>query len=64
MNGCYSSDLEAFILDHPEICLWTHGHTHEDFDYMIGTTRVVCNPRGYIGYEQRADTWQPKLIEL
>jgi len=63
-NGCYSSDLEAFILDHPEICLWTHGHTHEDFDYMIGTTRVVCNPRGYIGYEQRADTWQPKLIEL
>jgi hypothetical protein len=31
---------------------------------MIGTTRVVCNPRGYIGYEQRADTWQPKLIEL
>jgi len=64
MNGCYSSDLEAFILDRPEICLWTHGHTHEDFDYMIGTTRVVCNPRGYIGYEQRADTWQPKLIEL
>jgi len=63
-NGCYSSNLEAFILDHPEICLWTHGHTHEDFDYMIGTTRVVCNPRGYIGYEQRADTWQPKLIEL
>jgi len=63
-NGCYSSDLEAFILDHPEIRLWTHGHTHEDFDYMIGTTRVVCNPRGYVGYEQRADTWQPRLIEL
>jgi len=63
-NGCYSSDLEAFILDRPEIMLWTHGHTHEDFDYMIGNTRVVCNPRGYIGYEQRADTWQPRLIEL
>jgi hypothetical protein len=64
MNGCYSSDLEAFILDHPEIRLWTHGHTHEDFDYMIGTTRVVCNPRGYVGYEARADVWKPKLIEL
>ena len=63
-NGCYSSNMDEFILDHPEICLWTHGHTHEDFDYMIGTTRVVCNPRGYIGYEGRADTWQPKLIEL
>lgn len=64
MNGCYSSSLEEFILDRPEISLWTHGHTHEDFDYEIGTTRVVCNPRGYIGYEARADQWQPKLIEL
>jgi Icc-related predicted phosphoesterase len=64
MNGCYSSNMEEFILDRPEIVLWTHGHTHEDFDYMIGTTRVVCNPRGYIGYEARADSWKPKLIEL
>jgi hypothetical protein len=56
--------MDGFILDHPEICLWTHGHTHEDFDYHIGSTRVVCNPRGYVGYEARADTWQPKLVEL
>ena len=27
--------------------LWVHGHTHEIFDYYIGTTRVLCNPRGY-----------------
>jgi Icc-related predicted phosphoesterase len=64
LNGCFRSEMEEFILDHSEICLWTHGHTHEDFDYMIGTTRVVCNPRGYIGYEARADEWKPKLIEL
>jgi hypothetical protein len=64
MNGCYSSNMEEFILDRPEIALWTHGHTHEDFDYQIGSTRIVCNPRGYIGYEARADSWQPKLIEL
>ena len=64
LNGAFSSDLDQFILDHPEICLWTHGHTHEDFDYEIGSTRIVCNPRGYIGHEVRADSWQPKLIEL
>jgi Icc-related predicted phosphoesterase len=64
MNGCYSSNMDDFILDRPEICLWTHGHTHEDFDYLIGTTRIVCNPRGYDGYEARAGFWQPKLIEL
>ena len=64
MNGGYSSDLDDFILDHPQIKLWTHGHTHEDFDYMVGSTRIVCNPRGYINYEERADSWQPKLIEV
>lgn len=64
MNGAYSSSLDDFIMDHPQIKLWTHGHTHEDFDYMVGSTRIVCNPRGYINYEERADSWQPKLIEI
>ena len=64
MNGGYHSDLSEFILDRPGIKLWTHGHTHELFDYMIGTTRVVCNPRGYIGYEQLADDFKLKVVEL
>lgn len=64
MNGGYSSSLDEFILDHPQIKLWTHGHTHEDFDYMIGSTRIVCNPRGYVNYEDRADNWKPKLVEI
>jgi len=47
MNGGYASNLDEFILDHPKIKVWTHGHMHQCFDYMIGETRVVCNPRGY-----------------
>ena len=64
MNGGYSSDLSAFILDNPQIKLWTHGHTHEDFDYMIGSTRIVCNPRGYDKYEDRADNFTLKYVDV
>lgn len=64
MNGGYSSDLSEFILDHPQIKMWTHGHTHETFDYMLGGTRIVCNPRGYEGYEQRADDFELKVVEI
>ena len=64
MNGGYSSELDDFILDHPQIKLWTHGHTHEDFDYQIGSCRILCNPRGYVNYEERADTWRLKTVEV
>ena len=63
MNGGYHSDLSDFILDHPQIKLWTHGHTHHPFDYVIGSTRVVCNPRGYEndGYSEETG-WNPNIV--
>jgi predicted phosphodiesterase len=64
MNGAYASDLSEFILDNPQIKLWTHGHTHYPFDYMIGDTRIVCNPRGYVGYEKDADNFKLKYLEV
>jgi len=64
MNGAYSSDLDEFILAHPQIVLQTHGHTHEVFDYMIGSTRIICNPRGYDGWEERADNFTLKFVEV
>jgi predicted phosphodiesterase len=63
MNGGYHSDLSEFIMDHPQIKLWTHGHTHHPFDYVIGETRVVCNPRGYESDGYSEDTgWNPNII--
>lgn len=46
VNACFVSDLEARIR-HWQPRLWLHGHTHDSFDYTIGSTRVVSNPRGY-----------------
>jgi 3',5'-cyclic AMP phosphodiesterase CpdA len=61
MNGGYSSNLDEFIMDHPNIKFWTHGHTHDDFDYMIEQCRIICNPRGYVGYEERAQDFDPTM---
>lgn len=61
LNGAYCSDLSEFILDHPQIKLWTQGHTHHAFQYKLGNTTVACNPRGYEGYEPDSG-WDKSLI--
>jgi len=64
MNGGYSSDLTKFILKNPQIKAWTHGHTHDQFDYMVGSTRVLCNPRGYVNYERESNEKEPYFAKV
>jgi Icc-related predicted phosphoesterase len=64
MNGNFYTDMDEFIESNPQIQLWVHGHMHDPFDYGIGGTQVVCNPRGYIQYEQRAQEFEIKYMEL
>lgn len=45
LSACFASNLDE-LLGHSD--LWIHGHTHDSFDYNVGITRVVCNPRGYV----------------
>lgn len=64
MNGAFYSNLDDFIAYRPQIKLWIHGHTHDAFDYEISSTRVVCNPRGYKGYERRAQDFELEYVEI
>jgi len=64
VNGAYSSDLSKFIQDHPQIKIWTHGHTHDEFDYMVGSTRVLCNPRGYVNHERESNDKDPYFAKV
>lgn len=64
INYGFVNDLEDFIAYREKILLWIHGHTHDAFDYNVGSTRVVCNPRGYIGHEQKAQTFQLQYVEI
>lgn len=46
VNAAFISDLSGMIEAHqPD--LWIHGHVHDSHDYLVGSTRIVCNPRGY-----------------
>jgi hypothetical protein len=47
LNASFASNLNKFIVEHPQIRLWSHGHMHSPSDYILGETRVVCCPFGY-----------------
>lgn len=60
----YASDLSEFILDSPQINYWCAGHTHDRFEYVLGETTVVCNPRGYKGYEKNASNFTLRYYDI
>jgi DNA repair exonuclease SbcCD nuclease subunit len=63
-NGAFYSDLSELILDNPHILYWIHGHTHDPFEFDIGETKVLGNPRGYHKSESSAMNFAPRTIEI
>lgn len=45
-NAAYASDLSR-IIEEGRPALWVHGHTHNSCDYVLETSRIVSNPKGY-----------------
>lgn len=46
LSACFASRLDH-MTNGEKVQLWIHGHTHDNFDYKLNGTRVMCNPRGY-----------------
>jgi predicted phosphodiesterase len=74
LAAAYRSDLTALMRPQPAAGgkdalrpadLWVHGHTHESFDSVVGsttgvvgsTTRVVSNAKGYGPWPPHETTW-------
>lgn len=57
----YCNDLKALMHEY-EIAAWFHGHIHSRNDYCIAGTRVVCNPRGYVGKKTVPDFDLNKML--
>lgn len=62
-SPAYSSNLDDLI-EASGAALWCHGHTHTSWDYRIGGTRIVCNPRGYAEYEVNPNFDPTLIIEI
>lgn len=63
LNGAYCSDMDQYV-DELGADVWIHGHVHSSFDYNIGKTRIICNPRGYESYSGGVENfdYNPKFI--
>lgn len=64
INASYASNLDDFIISHPQIKLWVHGHIHSPSDYMIGDCRVICNPLGYVKYNESCGFDENLIVEI
>jgi Icc-related predicted phosphoesterase len=58
LNAAYASDLTD-VIEAGRPALWIHGHLLEACDYRVGSTRVLCSPKGSgVGCE----SFEPQLI--
>jgi len=64
-NYGYYTNLENLLLDREVPTWWIHGHVHYPFDYPMGVTRVLCNPRGYPGERPYGlSAYQPRVFTI
>ena len=59
LSAAYASALDEFVAG-SGAALWIHGHVHSRNEYVIGETRVVCNPRGYP--DEVGNGFDPNLV--
>jgi hypothetical protein len=64
VESAYWANLEHMIGYHNKANLWLHGHTHQNWDYVINETRVVCNPFGYYQDTENGGFDKDLIIEI
>ncbi len=58
-EAAYASSLD-YLVRESNAALWCHGHIHTSSDYILGKTRVICNPRGYSDHQN--PEFNPQMI--
>lgn len=61
LNPFFLSEFDDLILE-KKPKLWIHGHTHEQIDERLGTTRIVANPLGYPTEVESLNAFQDRFL--
>lgn len=59
VTAAFVSDM-GDVMERYRPALWLHGHVHSSFDYTVGETRIVCNPKGY--GRENARRFDPAMV--
>ena len=62
-NRRYGSECDTLIAECGP-ALWIHGHVDESFEYALGNTTVVGNPRGYFAHGENPQFDPPRTIVI
>lgn len=63
LNPFFLCDVEDLLRGRRPV-LWVHGHTHASVDVVVGATRVVCNPFGYVRREENPAFQEDAFVDL
>lgn len=64
LNEAFCVDKTRFIFEHA-IDFWIYGHSHRNLeDFKIGTTQMVTNQFGYVGWNEHRTFDYEKIIEV
>lgn len=63
LRYAYCNDLHGLIA-RPPVDLWIHGHVHYVSDYLENGVRILCNPRGYHGYQNVRGFDPARIVEI
>ena len=61
LNRFFMCDLSELILER-EPSIWFHGHTHEGLNYVLGKTKIISNPKGYLREKRDSIPFNPGLV--
>lgn len=63
LNRFFVCEIDKLIFEE-EPKIWQYGHTHTSGDFILGGTRMICNPYGYHRYDINKQFNENLIIEI